>query len=374
MSPEWQAEWQRQWAAFDAWRARNPGPPETWTEAPVEVDPQFASVRPVWGGQQQGQQGVQTPPATPGPSTQQKFTASSVEPKPVVSTGAHRGVAYGSASPVGNAEFKAKADGTLYQPSAAFQKLTAPDSNTNVTGIVDSQVAFVRNINWKNSTVAIILIVTGAIMVFAGHKLWKPIWFIAGFYVGGVLAFLLLAAIENRGTNFGDNRDLIYLLVCIFAGIAIGGLFLCLIRFAIFAAGGLLGFVIATAILSMITGGPIQSGAGRALFIAAMVIIFAVLVFVAERPILIISTSFVGAWAIVFGIDVFVNAGLAMAVNDLLRGQGLQGGLNKYVYIELGGFVLLGLVGTLVQFRYGKKEHYSGRKGAGYHKPGMVKA
>ncbi|KAJ3043338.1 hypothetical protein HDV00_005341 [Rhizophlyctis rosea] len=276
-----------------------------------------------------------------------------------------------------------KPEGTLYAASPEFQKLTAqgatdlgvPD-NINGTSIVQDQLNAVRKINVYSSVTGIILIVTGLVMVFLGHKLIKPICFIVGFYAGGIVALLILSAIENRGTSYGDHRDLIYIITAIILGLMFGGMFLCLMRLAFFALGGLLGFVIATAILSAVTGGPIATGLGRGLFIAGFVILFAILVAVIERPILVLATAFVGAFGVAVGVDAFVQAGLANAVTILVHGGRVQ--LGTILWVEIGGFALLGLIGTAVQWRFGKKDHYSHGRSKGYKniepesgKPGM---
>ena len=163
----------------------------------------------------------------------------------------------------------------------------------------------------------------------------------------------------------GPNRDLIFIIVCLILGLMFGGMFLCLIKLAIFAVGGLLGFVVATAILAGITSGPIATGLGRGLFIAGMIILFAILVAVIERPILVLATAFVGAFAVLIGVDAFVQAGLARATALLLHGAGLRV-TDKVLWIEIGAFLVLGLIGTVVQFVLGKKDHYSSRKQTGY--------
>ncbi|KAJ3045303.1 hypothetical protein HK097_001253 [Rhizophlyctis rosea] len=265
-----------------------------------------------------------------------------------------------------------KPEGTLYAASPEFQKLTQAQSldlgvpdNVNGTQVFDSSVNAVRNINVYSGVTGAILIITGLIMVFLGHKLWKPIWFICGFYAGGVIGLVILSAIESRGTNLGPNRDLIYIILCIILGLMFGGMFLCLIKLAIFAVGGLLGFVVATAILAGITSGPIATSLGRGLFIAGMIILFAILVAVIERPILVLATAFVGAFAVLIGVDAFVQAGLARATSLLLRGGGLTV-TDKILWIEIAAFLVLGAIGAVVQFVLGKKDHYSSRKAPGY--------
>ncbi|RKO93293.1 hypothetical protein BDK51DRAFT_28919 [Blyttiomyces helicus] len=255
---------------------------------------------------------------------------------------------------------------TIHEQSSAFkelvsQKLSIGDELNSTLG--NSSSSFTNdltlgndlgNINFYSTASGIVFIITGIFMTFFGYKLLKPLYFIIGFWVGAVLAYVVLTAIENHGTDFGSKHDLIYAITIAVVGLLTGALFLCLWQIALYATGALLGFVLALAILSLVTGGAIHSGVGRWIFIGALTVLGGVVVLFLEKPIMIIGTATVGAFAVVFGIDVFARQGYYILVRSLVGGEGFYS-TNKWVYVELGGFALLAIIGICVQYATARK-------------------
>ncbi|TPX66980.1 hypothetical protein SpCBS45565_g04099 [Spizellomyces sp. 'palustris'] len=240
-------------------------------------------------------------------------------------------------------------DGTVNKPSPEFAALQANAANDTEGKAIDSINAALNQITVYNSVGAIILMVTGIVFVFFGHKVFKAVIFIGGFYFGGVLAYVTLSALEARDVSFGTHRDLIFLIVSIIVGLLIGSLFVCVWRLGLFAIGAMLGFTLAIMILSLGNDGLLH-GIGRTIFIVVMTLVFGILILFAERPILIIGTSFAGAFALFVGIDVFVKAGLVDALRRFLASGSVEYVPAKGVYLELGGIVLVALVGIAVQW------------------------
>ncbi|KAI8593386.1 hypothetical protein BDZ88DRAFT_404502 [Geranomyces variabilis] len=250
-------------------------------------------------------------------------------------------------------EFAALQPGNNAAALVAASAATAPNASaTSDEGAVGDFGAFndkVRKINLYSSIGAAILIATGLIFVFSGHQTFKLILWIAGFYLGAVFSYVLLTAIESRGHDFGGSRNLYFFIITLIVGVAIGTLFVCIWKLGLIAVGAALGFTISMLVLSLAKDGVITQGTGRTIFIAALTIVGAVAVLFAERPILIIGTAVTGAFAVVWGVDVFTRAGLVEATNMFLAGQG-EYTPDKWVYLELGGAVALALVGIAVQW------------------------
>ncbi|KAJ3012258.1 hypothetical protein HKX48_006361 [Thoreauomyces humboldtii] len=249
------------------------------------------------------------------------------------------------------------ADVLVKKPSPEFAALaasaapaTSPSANDDAISNVESFNAKLRSINAYNTVGAIILIATGLFFVFSGHQLFKLVLFIAGAYTGGILAFAALSAIENHGHSFGSSRDLWFLIASLVLGLIVGTLFLCVWKLGLVAVGGVLGFTLSMMILSLASNGLISHGVGRTIFIIVMVLIGAVAILFLERPVLIIGTSVTGAFAVAWGVDVFVRQGLVEATQQFVAGQGVYVP-NTWVYVELGGVVALALVGILVQWQ-----------------------
>lgn len=132
------------------------------------------------------------------------------------------------------------------------------------------------------------------------------------------------------------------------------------------------GFTIAMIILAMGSHGLISNGIGRSIFIAVLSIIGGIAILFMERPLLILGTSLGGAFALMIGVDVFTKAGLVEAARSFLAGQGVYE-VNKWVYLELGGVLLLAAVGIAVQWRSKSRKDVKHVGGGAHKNVGKVK-
>ncbi|KAI8826733.1 uncharacterized protein EV422DRAFT_8094 [Fimicolochytrium jonesii] len=255
-------------------------------------------------------------------------------------------------------------------PTTAKSIKAAAAADVNGTDIPDSVLAFnskLRTVNVYNAIGAIILIITGLLFIFSGHKLFKLILFIAGFYTGSVLAFIILSQIEAKGHSFGDSRSIIFLVVGVVLGLIVGSLFQCVWKLGLIAIGAILGFTLAMFVLSLAKNGLISQGTGRTIFIIALTIIGGVLVLFFEKPILVLGTSVGGAFAVMFGVDIFTKVGLVEASQQFLAGNALYEP-DKWVYVELAAWAILAVVGIIAQWnglRGGKSHHNNHKDGFG---------
>ncbi|KAJ3005389.1 UNVERIFIED_CONTAM: hypothetical protein HDU68_004631 [Siphonaria sp. JEL0065] len=208
-----------------------------------------------------------------------------------------------------------------------------------------------------------ILIATGIAMAFFGHKLFKSILFLGGFYLFAAIAFVIMQNVEYNSPNSigGDNRDLVYFAVCILVGALGGALMLFVWKLGFFAVGAGLGYVLAilvlTALHQVITSSTVQYAV-----IAVFVIAFGVLIFFLEQPVLIGSTAIGGSYAVFTGIDVFAQTGFTDAARSIVSGRGSLGEVNagtKWVYMFVGCVILAigGIVFQLYQVKQNKGNH-----------------
>ncbi|KAJ3126100.1 hypothetical protein HK098_007898 [Nowakowskiella sp. JEL0407] len=252
--------------------------------------------------------------------------------------------------------------------SSAVGDVPADVKNTlnNIT-TPNQIIGTVQGLNWSTGTAGIILICTGLVMAFFGYMLFKVVLFIAGFLGFGALAYVGLNVIRanfpSTAEAFANNGAVIYLIVVLVVGALGGGLTVCLWRVGLSVIGGLLGFVIATTIQQAVDGGLIKSEVGRIIFIAAIVIVFAIAIHFLERPLLIVGTAVPGAYAAVWGVDVFVQTGFKDAVVVLLQNAG-KITVTTSIWYMIGAFLGLSVFGILVQFFWtGKRHHNLGRSG-----------
>ncbi|KAI9364491.1 hypothetical protein DFJ73DRAFT_809686 [Zopfochytrium polystomum] len=234
---------------------------------------------------------------------------------------------------------------------------------TAATGTKTANAAEAPGLNVYTGLCAAVLTITGFFLVFFGHGIFKPVLFVSGFYFFGILTFTVLQAVEFKlGSLFGsgDHHDMVYLLVCTFAGVLGGLLFMCFWRAGMFAVGALLGFVLASFILSLVSGGIIPSGIGRSIFLVTFVLLFGLAIFFVELPLLILGTAIPGSYAIVLGMDLFAGVGFARSTKAFLTGTGDFVTTWK-VWLMIALFIALSIVGTLFQFLSGRKSgHHRG--------------
>ncbi|KAI8851170.1 hypothetical protein BC829DRAFT_128029 [Chytridium lagenaria] len=230
-----------------------------------------------------------------------------------------------------------------------------------LTGTFNGTTTEIGKLTAYSGIAAVIFIITGFVLVFWGHHVFKPVLFISGFYLMGILAFIAMQGIEYKTQKLigGESRDLVYFIVCIAAGLVGGLMFMCFWKLGMFAVGAVLGFVLATFILSFASGG-LLSGVGRTIFIVIMVLIFGFTIYFLERPLLILGTAIPGSYAVILGVDLFARVGFANASQSFLSGN------NNYevtpkVWVMIAAFLLLSLIGIVFQFRSGKKSgHHKG--------------
>ncbi|KAI9358895.1 hypothetical protein DFJ73DRAFT_793904 [Zopfochytrium polystomum] len=245
----------------------------------------------------------------------------------------------GSPAPAGM--LAAKTDKSLVADA-----VPSPSSDPLTDGTAQNGLGVVTHLNIYTGIGAAILIATGIALVFFGHRIFKAVLFIAVEYKTG-----------NLFAGGGDHRDLIYLIVCLVAGFAGGFLMMCLWKLGLAVIGALLGFVLATIILSFVSGGTISSGIGRSIFILLMTLAFSILIQFFERPLLILATAATGAFALVVGLDIFVGTGFTDAAHTFLSGSGTFTVTWK-TFLMMALFLLLTVIGSVAFFRDSERGAY----------------
>jgi len=196
---------------------------------------------------------------------------------------------------------------------------------------------------------SIVLFITGLYLCFVGGVYQNFTMFIVGFYVGSTVAMIVLTNVQDK---LGTNGDTILLVVSIIVGILTGGLLCCCFFLAVYMLGILLGLFVASWLLSWSTNGLIQSEWGRAILFICFAIAGLLLMVFFERIMFIISTAFIGSFAIFLGIDVYAKTGLLELVQSMYRAKRLDLVIQATPQLRgmLGGVLALTIVGALVQW------------------------
>ena len=227
----------------------------------------------------------------------------------------------------------------LFLIAFCLQVLAAPLDGTS-SGIATTSIVF-----------GVGAIILGLFLVFAGVRMFKLALFAAGFVVFSNLAgFVLVLVAPDEGFS-----DLVMILVPIAFGIIGGFISYKLWQFGLSLVGFLGGSFVALLILGVKSGGVIESGLGKILFVVGMGIVGAVLIQILEKPALVFSTSLAGSYLTFYGIDVFARTGFAnsslSSLYQLREGQAIVYDTSGPVIGMMVGVLVLTIIGCFSQYR-----------------------
>jgi hypothetical protein len=259
-------------------------------------------------------------------------------------------------------EFQSGKAEKLNQMSPSFRALiknedSADDTEVGDTAPVEGNDAARKYGIPANSPYTIVagvlLICTGAFMLFFGQKAFKPILFISGAYVFGVFTYALLNYLRtHKLVTMERNVPLIYFASIAGGALLGGGFFLCLWKIAAYLFGAALGFVVSVFFLSL----PFTVSFNQTVRIVILVV-FVVLGIILggffEKPILIISTATLGSYWLFAGGDVFLKTGFGSLVRAMRDRQPIQ--MRVGTWLMLSGFVLMSIIGSVIQFRIARR-------------------
>ncbi len=185
--------------------------------------------------------------------------------------------------------------------------------------------------------IAALSTIFGVICCFWGFRIFKVMLGIIGFIIGAYFG-------AHLGAYFTGGFGFVAILLGLLGGIVGSSLVVALYFLGIFVLGAMGGWILGM----MITG---ATGAGISiLIIAAIALAGGLLAVFAQKLILIVATSFVGAWYVVSGAFYFMGSGFdPMAVfrdpSDMIKYSG--GPYN----VILASWLLLGIAGMFFQYR-----------------------
>ncbi|KAH9245289.1 hypothetical protein BASA81_017243 [Batrachochytrium salamandrivorans] len=200
--------------------------------------------------------------------------------------------------------------------------------------------------------VGVLCIIGGLFLVFAGYRFFRPTLFLAGFVLMAMIGYVILTRAEPADGY--PHRDTVLLVGSLLIGLVGGALAVCLYHVGI-CLGALGGAALALFILGWHSDGVIQSSTGRAIFVAVLALIGAVVVHFFEKIAIMLATSILGAYLVILGIDEFASTGFIDTVRLFMSGP------NRYnfsavhptgpVFGLLISMVVLALVGFIVQYK-----------------------
>ena len=209
-------------------------------------------------------------------------------------------------------------------------------------------------LSWSSETTHIVLASVGVCWCFAGYRLFKPTLFCGGAIAGGALGALLFQYLLELDSKLDAHTgSFIAMVVC---GVLGGMLARKIFDFGVFCCGAVLGVLLGAVVNNSFTAHAAPAEKVSAYCTAVLVLMGLISGFVAvgpcERSILIVATSFCGAYFIICAIGYFDNDG---GFPDTFNGaiHGTAEGWWKY----FGGMLALFLAGLFVQIRVTAKGH-----------------
>ncbi|KAK7059062.1 hypothetical protein VNI00_001686 [Paramarasmius palmivorus] len=216
-----------------------------------------------------------------------------------------------------------------------------------------------------------VLILTGLPSAFWGHKNRWTSFFLIGFYTLSLVCFVLILKFGVLPAVNPPNKTVrgMFVLASAIAGIAGGGIAIFFWKAARYGIGGWGGFALALWIQCFHNGGLIKPIGFRWILYMGCAVVGFVLCSIPKihYHVLLTSTAFVGASALMLGIDCYTTAGLKefyvwnIGFNALFpkyTNNGIEFPVTQTMQIELGLMGGLALIGIAVQLRVLKVLQY----------------
>ena len=210
---------------------------------------------------------------------------------------------------------------------------------------------------WFGNAAAGAMIGVGLFQVVLGYKFFRVTLFLLGFFAAGLAVFF------PAWDNIADPNGFYYAMAMgLLAGILVGGLGAWMPRIGVFLVGAMLGLITAF-ILNMTVLYKISNGNPTNTLIAAAVVLglgLGVLATFMMRPVVVVSTSVIGAYGVIRGIGSFVgNFPNEFQLKDqIINGQSLP----VEVYGYFGGVLGIAVIGIVIQFKYTAKKKKESEK------------
>ncbi len=206
----------------------------------------------------------------------------------------------------------------------------------------------------------VVLILLGFFLGFFGLKFLSPTIIV----LCGILGcYFLTALILNFFPNFIKTEIWLFvcLAVCALIGLLLGYFLRNQEKFFITLCGGFLGYSVATFVYQIIQNYiSIDPQILHYATIGVCVVIGAFIGYCLSMPILILSLSFFGGYLVMRGATLvlgnYLDEGMAIDLIKNKEWEQLKELRSPWIYGYLGAWLLLGIIGTIIQCRYHRKD------------------
>ncbi len=188
-------------------------------------------------------------------------------------------------------------------------------------------------------------IVFGLVACFSGYRIFRFLFAILGFVVGAVLGVALASSL----VLVPGQETVIRIVLGLMGGLIGAALAWFLYIVGVFLSGASIGATIGAGIaLAVRAENPVQY-----ILIIVLAIAVGIVAVALQKPVIVLATAFGGAQIIVTALSRMVDSsGTGVLFNPLaLLEQTAQQGLPTVYMLMLAGWLVLGVVGVLVQYR-----------------------
>ncbi|KAK3846260.1 MAG: hypothetical protein J3R72DRAFT_434469 [Linnemannia gamsii] len=232
--------------------------------------------------------------------------------------------------------------------------LAAPITK-NDGGPLDSARDGPYNLSVQAGIAGAILIVLGLILCFLGVRFFRICMFLIGFYFFGNISYIGMA-------NGGVTSQTLLLVISIVVGILGGLLLVCCSRLGVAVLGAMALYTLGLWILGWKSGGVIQSSTGRGILLGVLAVVGFILGFIREKETVIIGSALLGAYSFVAGVDFFAHTGFITQADSFINSKNnldaRVGNLSGEQYALLATFIVLSILGMIVQFRWWGRRNF----------------
>ncbi|KAF9976711.1 hypothetical protein BGZ73_008018 [Actinomortierella ambigua] len=204
------------------------------------------------------------------------------------------------------------------------------------------------NLSVQAGIAGALLIVAGILLCFFGYRLFHVTMFLIGWYLFANLSYIGMA-------NGGVTSQTLLLVISIAVGIVGGLLLVCCSRLGVAILGALALYSFGLWLLSWKNGGLLTTSTARGILLGALAVVGFLLGCCREKEVVIIGSAILGAFSITIGIDLFAQTGYTREAESFINGRNTFESHfeNKSAgeYALLGGFLLLTILGIIVQWR-----------------------
>ncbi|KAG9072244.1 hypothetical protein KI688_000013 [Linnemannia hyalina] len=203
-------------------------------------------------------------------------------------------------------------------------------------------------LTWQRAISGGVLMGFGILLCLFGFLSLRFSLLLTGFIGGAIAAYAILLNTEPDG--LWSNRILIYVAVCIAAGLLVGMIMLGLNKYATWILGGAGGLALGVYILSWRAGGLIHNTAGRIALMAGPAALGMFLSIFLGKLTSIFATVLIGGYMFTLGLDMFLRTGFLENYKQLFRtGNNVPYQMYSGIYGMLGVLSLAFLLGFLFQ-------------------------